>query len=84
MKQLTREIKHIMTTWYNSEDNEYYIEYWNTTNSNKYVMNIYNGDLIARIKYKRHDWIEENNIFEFNNCDKYTQRLIKTAFYRYA
>ena len=37
MKQLTREIKHIMTTGYNTEDNEYYIEYWNTTNSKRKI-----------------------------------------------
>ena len=89
MKQLTRELKSVLTTGYNIPDNMFYIEYWNTTQSNIYVCNIYwITGLICRIKYKRH-WnypnrIEEKNIREWNITDKNYKNMIKRAWKKYA
>lgn len=89
MKQLTRELKSVLTTGYNIPNNMFYIEYGNTTQSSKYVCNIYwITGLICRIKYKRH-WnypniIEEDNIREWNITDKNYKNMIKRAWKKYA
>ena len=89
MKQLTKELKSVLTTWYNIDDNMFYIEYWHPTMSDKYVCNIYCAcGLICRIKYKRH-WnypniVEEKNIRERYINDKKYKNLIKRAWKRYA
>ena len=89
MKQLTRELKSVLTTGYNIPNNMFYIEYWNTTQSSVYVCNIYSVTwLICRIKYKRH-WnygniIEEKDIREWNTTDKNYKNMIKRAWKKYA
>lgn len=90
MRQLTKELKSVFTTWYNVENNEYWINYWYLTHSDKYVCMIYDDydNLICKIKYKRH-WnypniIEEKNIRERHTQDKKLKNLIKRAWQKYA
>lgn len=86
MKQLTKEMRSVLTTGYNIDDNQYRINFGYLTFSSKYVCNIYNDydQLLCRIKYKRHDGIEENNIREWYTDDKEIKRTIKNARKRYA
>ena len=91
MKQLTKEMKSVLTTWYNvdhrkNEETQYWIDYGYPTFSSTYVCNIYEwGDiLLCKIKYKRHDGIEEDNIREWYTDDKEIKKTIKTAWKRYA
>lgn len=86
MKQLTKEMKSVLTTGYNIDNNEYWINFGYLTFSSKYVCNIYEwGDyLLCRIKYKRHDGIEEKNIREWYTDDKEIKKTIKNARKRYA
>ena len=91
MKQLTKEMKSVLTTGYNIDNNEYWINFGNLTYSNKYVCIIYNDydQLLCKIKYKRHgDWywnrIEEKNIREWYTDDKEIKKTIKNAWKRYA
>lgn len=85
MKQLTKEMKSTLTTGYNIDDNEYWINFWYLTYSNKYVCVIYDWDkLLCKIKYKKHDWIEEQNIYERYTDDSNTKNIIKRAWKKYA
>lgn len=85
MRQLFREMKNVLTTWYNVDDNEYWINFGYLTFSSKYVCNIYDWDnVLCRIKYKRHDWIEEQNIYERYTKDKNTRATIRRAWKKYA
>lgn len=85
MKQLTKEMKNVLSTWYNIDDNEYWINFWYLTFSNKYVCIIYDWDrLLCKIKYKRHNWIEEQNIYERYTDDKEIKNTIRRAWKRYA
>lgn len=90
MKQLTKEMKSVLTTGYNIDDNQYRINFGNLTHSDKYVCIIYNDydQLLCKIKYKRHwnygEHVEENNIREWYTDDKEIKRTIKNARKRYA
>lgn len=86
MKQLTKELKSVLTTWYNIDDNEFYIQYWFSCHwYNKprtYCWIIRDGDrLLAKIKYG--DKNDKNN-YERYTDDKNTKNLIKRAWKRYA
>ena len=90
MKQLTKEMKSVLTTGHNLDNNEYWLQFGNLTRSDKYVCLIYDSydNLLARIKYKRH-WsypniIEEPNIFEWITNDKNIIRTIRNSRRKYA
>ena len=89
MRQLVKEMKNVLTTGYNIQDNHFYIEYGHTTMSNIYVCCIYwITGLICKIKYKKH-WnypniIEENDIRERYTQDKEYKKMIKQARKKYA
>ena len=85
MKQLTKEMKNVLSTGYNIDDNKYWINFWYLTFSSKYVCVIYDWDiLLCKIKYKKHDWIEEQDIYERYTNNKETKNTIKRAWKRYA
>lgn len=84
-RQITKELKHVLNTWYNIDDNEYRINYWHLTYSNIYVCEIYHWDIpIVKIKYKKHDWIVEKNIFERYIKNKNAKNVIRNARKRYS
>ena len=82
MKQLTRELKSVLTTGYNVENNEYRINYWYLTYSNDIACNVYDWDnLLVKIKY----WNKKdvNNYIRYTE-DKNIKNLIKRAWIKYA
>lgn len=82
MKQLTKEMKSVFTTWYNVENNEYWINYGYLTNSNDIACNIYDWDnLLVKIKY----WNKKDpeNYIRYTN-DKNIKKSIKNSWIKYA
>lgn len=87
MKQLTKELKSVLTTWYNIDhrkrcDTQYRINYWYLTNENDIACKIYDGDnLLVKIKYG--DLKDNNNFIRYID-DKKTKNLIKRIYRKYA
>lgn len=91
MKQLTKELKSVLTTGYNlthrtGEETYFYIQYWFSCHwydkPRTYCWIIRDGDrLLAKIKYG--DKNDKNN-YERYTDDKNTKNLIKRAWKRYA
>lgn len=82
MRQLTKELKSVFTTWYNVENNEYWINYWYLTHSEEIACNIYDWDnLLAKIRYG--DKTNKNNYIRYTE-DKNIKNLIKRAWQKYA
>jgi hypothetical protein len=82
MKQLTKEMKSVFTTWYNVENNEYRINYGYLTYSNDIACNIYDWDnLLVKIKY----WNKKDpdNYIRYTN-DKNIKKSIKNSWIKYA
>ena len=87
MKQLTKEMKSVLTTGYNidhrtGEKTEYWIQYGYLTNSDKYCWIIREGDLLlAKILY----WKKEDpNSYTRYTEDKNLKSLIKRNWIKYA
>lgn len=82
MKQLTRELKSVLTTWYNIGNNEYWINYGYLTYSNDIACKIYDWDnLLVKIKYW--DKKDNDNYIRYTD-DKNIRKSIKNCRIKYA
>ena len=86
MKQLTKEMKSVLTTGYNIDNNEYYIQYWFSchwySKPRTYCWIIRDGDrLLAKIKYWNKN---DKDNYEWYTDNKEIRKTIKTAWKRYA
>lgn len=87
MKQLSKELKSVFTTWYNIDhwdgsDTQYWIQYGYSTGSWDDACIIHDGDtLLCRIKYG--DKKDRDNYIRYTD-DKNIKNLIKKAWIKYA
>lgn len=87
MRQLTKEMKSVLTTGYNIShrkkvDTQYWINYGYLTNSNDIACQIYDGDnLLVKIRYWNKK--DKDNYIRYTD-DKKLKNLIKRNWIKYA